>query len=138
MNRHWPKSLITVILVILIFLAASVTGCSDNKKYLIIVEKGSAEQISFAKSVTTNDEKSVQFIDENDREQYLTGDYITITALKNKDENLIIVKNNGILNLIFPKKIISKTATSVKYQDEQGVEREITGEITIINIRNLR
>jgi hypothetical protein len=111
------------------------TGCTDNKKYLVIVEKGETEQISFAKTITTNDNKSVSFIDENEREQFLTGDYITISAIKPKDEDLIVLKNNGILSLIFPKKIISSTESNVKYLDGNGVTQQLQGEITIIKIR---
>ena len=122
-------------LISAILILSVLTGCTDNKKYLVIVEKGGTEQISFAKTITTNDNKSVQFIDENERQQYLTGDYITISAIKSKDENLIILKNNGILSLIFPKKIISSTDSSVKYLDEKGVTQQLQGEITIIKIR---
>lgn len=126
----------TVLLLLAAVLIMSfLAGCTDNKKYLVIVEKGDTEQISFAKSITTNDNKSVSFIDENEREQFLTGDYITISAIKSKDENLIVLKNNGILSLIFPKKIISSTDSSVKYLDENGITRELQGEIAIIKIR---
>jgi hypothetical protein len=118
-----------------ILIMSVLTGCTDNKKYLVIVEKGDTEQISFAKSITTNDNKSVSFIDENEREQFLTGDYITISAIKPKDEDLIVLKNNGILSLIFPKKIISSTGLSVKYLDEKGVQQQLQGDITIIKIR---
>ncbi len=118
-----------------VLIISVLTGCTDNKKYLVIVEKGDTEQISFARTITTNDNKSVSFIDENEREQFLTGDYITISAIKPKDEDLIVLKNNGILSLIFPKKIISSTDSSVKYLDEKGVTRELQGEITIIKIR---
>jgi hypothetical protein len=118
-----------------VFIISMLAGCTDNKKYLVIVEKGGDEQISFARTINTNDNKSVSFIDENEREQFLTGDYITISAIKPKDENLIVLKNNGILSLIFPKKIISSTDSSVKYVDEKGATSEILGEITIIKIR---
>jgi len=126
---------ITLIMIVLVLLMALLAGCTDNKKYLVIVEKGGTEQISFAKTITTNDDKSVEFIDENDREQYLTGDYITISTIKPGDENLVILKNNGILSLIFPKKIISSTDSSVKYLDENSAAQELQGEITIIKIR---
>jgi hypothetical protein len=118
-----------------ILIISVLTGCADNKKYLVIVEKGDAEQISFAKTITTNDNKSVSFIDENEREQFLTGDYITISAIKPKDEDLIVLKNNGIITLIFPKKIISSTYSTVKYLDEKGVTQQLQGEITIIKNR---
>ena len=133
MKKLFLKTALMLISAILIL--SVLTGCTDNKKYLVIVEKGDTEQISFAKTITTNDNKSVQFIDENKRQQYLTGDYITISAIKSKDENLIILKNNGILSLIFPKKIISSTDSSVKYLDEKGVTQQLQGEITIIKIR---
>jgi hypothetical protein len=125
----------TFVLLSAILIMSVLTGCTDNKKFLVIVEKGNTEQVSFAKTITTNDNKSVQFIDENEREQYLTGDYITISAIKPKDENLIILKNNGILSLIFPIKIIESTDSSVKYLDEKGVQQQLQGEITIIKIR---
>lgn len=125
-----------LLLVVSIILVLTATGCSDNKNHLIIVEKGDSEQISFAESIITNDEKSVRFIDENEREQYITGDYITITALKSKDENLIIVKKDGMLNLIFPLKIISRSPSVVKYIDETGTEKQVSGDITVIEIRN--
>jgi hypothetical protein len=124
-----------LILLSAVLIMSVITGCTDNKKFLVIVEKGNTEQISFARTITTNDNKSVQFIDENEREQYLTGDYITISAIKPKDENLIILKNNGILSLIFPTKIIESTDSSVKYLDEKGVQQQLQGEITIIKIR---
>ena len=124
-----------LILLSALLILSVLTGCTDNKKFLVIVEKGNTEQISFAKTITTNDNKSVQFIDENERDQYLTGDYITISAIKPKDENLIILKNNGILSLIFPTKIIESTNSSVKYLDEKGVQQQLHGEITIIKIR---
>jgi hypothetical protein len=124
-----------VMLLSAILVISVLTGCTDNKKFLVIVEKGNTEQISFAKTITTNDNKSVQFIDENERDQYLTGDYITISAIKPKDENLIILKNSGILSLIFPAKIIESTDSSVKYLDEKGVQQQLQGEITIIKIR---
>jgi hypothetical protein len=54
-----------LLLVVSIILVLTATGCSDNKNHLIIVEKGDSEQISFAESIITNDEKSVRFIDEN-------------------------------------------------------------------------
>ena len=127
---------ITLLLLGAILIMSVLTGCTDNKKYLVIVEKGDVEQISFAKSITTNDNKSVSFIDENEREQYLTGDYITISAINPKDENLIVLKNNGILSLIFPKEIISSTYSTVKYLDEKGVTQQLQGEITIIKIRD--
>jgi len=133
MKKLFLKTAIIVMSVILIL--SVLTGCTDNKKYLVIVEKGGTEQISFAKTITTNDDKSVQFIDENERQQYLTGDYITISGIKSKDENLIILKNNGILSLIFPTKIISSTDSSVKYLDEKGAQQQLQGDITIINIR---
>jgi hypothetical protein len=133
MKKLFLKTAIIVMSVILI--SSVLTGCTDNKKYLVIVEKGGTEQISFAKTITTNDDKSVQFIDENERQQYLTGDYITISGIKSKDENLIILKNNGILSLIFPTKIISSTDSSVKYLDEKGAQQQLQGDITIINIR---
>ena len=133
MKKLFLKTALMLISAILIL--SVLTGCTDNKKYLVIVEKGDTEQISFAKTITTNDNKSVQFIDENERQQYLTGDYITISAIKSKDENLIILKNNGILSLIFPKKIISSTDSSVKYLDEKGITQQLQGEITIIKIR---
>ena len=131
------KSVLKTALILLsaILIMSVLTSCTDNKKYLVIVEKGNAEQVSFAKTITTNDNKSVQFIDENDRDQYLTGDYITISAIKPKDENLIILKNNGILSLIFPAKIIESTDSSVKYLDEKGIQQQLQGEITIIKIR---
>jgi len=131
------KSVLKTALILLsaILIISVLTSCTDNKKYLVIVEKGNAEQVSFAKTITTNDNKSVQFIDENDRDQYLTGDYITISAIKPKDENLIILKNNGILSLIFPVKIIESTDSSVKYLDEKGIQQQLQGEITIIKIR---
>ena len=131
------KQVIKTALILLsaILIMSVLTGCTDNKKFLVIVEKGNTEQISFAKTITTNDNKSVQFIDENERDQYLTGDYITISAIKPKDENLIILKNNGILSLIFPAKIIESTDSSVKYLDEKGVQQQLQGEITIIKIR---
>ncbi len=131
------KSVLKTALILLsaILIISVLTSCTDNKKYLVIVEKGNAEQVSFAKTITTNDNKSVQFIDENDRDQYLTGDYITISAIKPKDENLIILKNNGILSLIFPAKIIESTDSSVKYLDEKGIQQQLQGEITIIKIR---
>jgi hypothetical protein len=69
-------------------------------------------------------------------EQYITVDYITITALKSKDENLIIVKKDGMLNLIFPVKIISRSPSVVKYIDETGTEKQVSGDITVIEIRN--
>lgn len=134
MKKLFLKTAIMIMSAILIL--SVLTGCTDNKKYLVIVEKGGTEQISFAKTITTNDDKSVQFIDENERQQYLTGDYITISGIKSKDENLIILKNNGILSLIFPTKIISSTDSSVKYLDEKGAQQELQGEITIINIRS--
>jgi hypothetical protein len=124
-----------LILLSAVLIMSVITGCTDNKKFLVIVEKGNTEQISFARTITTNDNKSVQFIDENERDQYLTGDYITISAIKPKDENLIILKNNGILSLIFPTKIIESTDSSVKYLDEKGVQQQLQGEITIIKIR---
>jgi hypothetical protein len=133
MKKLFLKTAIIVMSAILIL--SVLTGCTDNKKYLVIVEKGGTEQISFAKTITTNDDKSVQFIDENERQQYLTGDYITISGIKSKDENLIILKNNGILSLIFPTKIISSTDSSVKYLDEKGAQQQLQGDITIINIR---
>ena len=133
MKKLFLKTAFMLISAILIL--SVLTGCTDNKKYLVIVEKGGTEQISFAKTITANDNKSVQFIDENERQQYLTGDYITISAIKSKDENLIILKNNGILSLIFPKKIISSTDSSVKYLDEKGITQQLQGEITIIKIR---
>jgi hypothetical protein len=133
MKKLFLKTAIIVMSVILIL--SVLTGCTDNKKYLVIVEKGGTEQISFAKTITTNDDKSVQFIDENERQQYMTGDYITISGIKSKDENLIILKNNGILSLIFPTKIISSTDSSVKYLDEKGAQQQLQGDITIINIR---
>jgi hypothetical protein len=124
-----------VMLLSAILVISVLTGCTDNKKFLVIVEKGNTEQISFAKTITTNDNKSVQFIDENERDQYLTGDYITISAIKPKDENLIILKNSGILSLIFPAKIIESTDSSVKYLDEKGIQQQLQGEIIIIKIR---
>lgn len=126
----------TALMLLSAVLAVSVlTGCTDNKKYLVIVEKGDTEQISFAQTITTNDNKSVSFIDENEREQFLTGDYITISAIKPKDEDLIVLKNDGIITLIFPKKIVSSTYSTVKYIDEKGVTQQLHGEITIIKIR---
>ena len=133
MKKLFLKTALIVMSAVLVL--SVLTGCTDNKKYLVIVEKGGTEQISFAKTITTNDDKSVQFIDENERQQYLTGDYITISGIKSNDENLIILKNNGILSLIFPTKIISSTDSSVKYLDEKGVQQQLQGEITIINIR---
>jgi hypothetical protein len=134
------KPVLKTVLVLLsaILVVSVLAGCTDNKKFLVIVEKGNTEQISYAKTITTNDNKSVQFIDENERDQYLTGDYITISAIKPKDENLIILKNNGILSLIFPKKIIESTGSSVKYIDEKGVQQQLQGEITIIKIRTIK
>ena len=131
------KSVLKTALILLsaVLIMSVLTSCTDNKKFLVIVEKGNAEQISFAKTITTNDNKSVQFIDENERDQYLTGDYITISAIKPKDETLIILKNNGILSLIFPAKIIESTDSSVKYLDEKGIQQQLQGEITIIKIR---
>ena len=135
-----PYSYISIALLVIVSLLLMLTasGCSDNKNHLIIVEKGDSEQVSFAESIITNDEKSVRFIDENEREQYITGDYITITALKSKDENLIIVRNDGMLNLIFPEKIISSSPNMVRYIDETGVEKQVSGDITVIEIRKLR
>jgi len=138
MKKHLSGSILSLLLIVSILLVLVTTGCSDNKNHLIIVEKGDSEQVSFAESILTNDEKSVRFIDENEREQYITGDYITITALKSKDENLIIVKNDGMLNLIFPNKIISSTPTMVKYVDEKGIEQKVSGDITVIEIRKLK
>ena len=134
-SSYIPVALLVIVSLLLILTA---TGCSDNKNHLIIVEKGDSEQVSFAESIITNDEKSVRFIDENEREQYITGDYITITALKSKDENLIIVRNDGMLNLIFPEKIISSSPNMVRYIDETGVEKQVSGDITVIEIRKLR
>jgi hypothetical protein len=138
MKRQLSGYILTSLLIASILLVLITTGCSDNKNHLIIVEKGGSEQVSFAESIITNDEKSVKFIDENEREQYITGDYITITALKSRDENLIIVKNDGMLNLIFPKKIISSSPTVVRYVDENGAEKQVSGDITIIEIRKLK
>ncbi|HEX7561013.1 MAG TPA: hypothetical protein VF347_02380 [Candidatus Humimicrobiaceae bacterium] len=134
------KSVLKTALILFsaVLIMSLMTGCTDNKKFLVIVEKGNSEQISFAKTITTNDNKSVQFIDENERDQYLTGDYITISAIKPKDENLIILKSNGILSLIFPVKIIESTDSSVKYLDEKGVQQQLQGEITIIKIRTIK
>lgn len=134
------KSVLKTALILLsaVLIMSVLTSCTDNKKFLVIVEKGNAEQISFAKTITTNDNKSVQFIDENERDQYLTGDYITISAIKPKDETLIILKNNGILSLIFPAKIIESTDSSVKYLDEKGIQQQLQGEITIIKIRTIK
>jgi hypothetical protein len=126
----------TLLFLAAVLIISVLTGCTDNKKYLVIVEKGDSEQISFAKTITTNDNKSVQFIDENERDQYLTGDYITISAIKPNDENLIILKNDGILSLIFPAKILESTGSSVIYLDEKGVQQQLQGEITIIKIRS--
>jgi hypothetical protein len=133
-----PALKTALVLLSAIMIMSVLAGCADNKKFLVIVEKGNTEQISYAKTITTNDNKSVQFIDENERDQYLTGDYITISAIKPKDENLIILKNNGILSLIFPKKIIESTGSSVKYIDEKGVQQQLQGEITIIKIRTIK
>jgi hypothetical protein len=127
-----PVISIIIIAVLCILLLA---GCTDSRKFLVIVEKSGIQQVSFAKSITTNDEKSVKFIDENDREQYLTGDYITISAIKSRDKNLIIVNNDGILSLIFPKEIVKSSQGSATYLDEKGNEKTVEGQITIINIR---
>jgi hypothetical protein len=138
MKKHINIYMLVSLLVASMLLVFITTGCSDNKNHLIIVEKGDSQQVSFAESIITNDEKSVRFIDENEREQYITGDYITITALKSKDEYLIIVKNDGMLNLVFPQKIISSSPTVVKYIDEAGAEKKVTGDITVIEIRDLK
>lgn len=138
MKKYLSGSISVCLLILSVLLLFVAAGCSDNKKHLIIVEKGDSEQVSFAESIITNDEKSVRFIDENEREQYITGDYITITALKSRDTNLIIVKKDGMLNLVFPEKIISSSPTKVKYIDENGIEQEVSGEITVIEIRKLK
>ena len=137
-KRQYSYIPVALLVIVSLLLMLTATGCSDNKNHLIIVEKGDSEQVSFAESIITNDEKSVRFIDENEREQYITGDYITITALKSKDENLIIVRNDGMLNLIFPEKIISSSPNMVRYIDETGVEKQVSGDITVIEIRKLR
>jgi hypothetical protein len=129
-----PTNVIAIIIIALLCISLLV-ACTDSRKFLVIVEKGGAQQVSFAKSITTNDEKSVKFIDENDREQYLTGDYITISAIKSKDKNLIIVNSEGIMSLVFPKEIIKSSQGSATYLDEKGNEKTVEGEITIINIR---
>jgi hypothetical protein len=136
MKKRSTRSIyiITIILITLMCVLLLVS-CTDSRKFLVIVEKSNSQQVSFAKSITTNDEKSVKFIDENDREQYLTGDYITISAIKSRDKNLIIVNNDGILSLIFPGEIVKSSQGSATYLDEKGNEKTVEGEITIINIR---
>lgn len=126
---------ILALLISIMLIIAIISGCSDNKNYLIIIEKNGTNQYSFAKSITTNDEKSVKFIDENEREQFTTGDYITITKLKSKDQYLIIAKSNGMVDMIYPSKIISSDEKTAKYIDEKGKEQQVEGDITVIKIR---
>ena len=136
MRKKPVKIIPAVAVIIIIVLCISLlSACADSRKFLVMVEKGGFRQISFARSITTNDEKSVKFIDESDREQYLTGDYITISAIKAKDKNIIIVDANGITSLIFPKRIIKSSKDSATYLDEKGNEKTVEGSITIINIR---
>jgi hypothetical protein len=128
---------ILVFLISILLILTFLTGCSDNKNYLVIIEKNGVDQYSFAKSVTSNDDKSVKFIDENGREQFMTGDYITIVKLKSKDQYLIAAKNNGVLNLIFAKSIISNDGKTAVYTDQNSKEQNVTGELTVIKIRDI-
>jgi len=133
MGKNFIKFILFLATIML--LVTLLAACSDNKKSLVIIEKGDTVQMSFAKSIINNDEKSVKFIDENGREQYIAGDYVTISAIKSADENLIIVNNNGILSLIFPETILTSSPESVTYIDEEGKECTVEGEITVIQIR---
>jgi|GEM_PF-1948230 len=136
MNKRLLRTVQFISIIVISLLCISLlVACTDSRKFLVIVEKSNSQQVSFAKSITTNDEKSVKFIDENDREQYLTGDYITISAIKSRDKNLIIVNSDGILSLIFPKEIVKSSTGSATYLDDKGNEKTVEGEITIINIR---
>ena len=108
---------ILILLVSILLILTFLTGCSDNKNYIIIIEKNGVDQYSFAKSITSNDDKSVRFIDENGREQFMTGDYITTAKLKSNDQYLIISKSNGVSNLIFAKSICSISFNSISSCD---------------------
>jgi hypothetical protein len=134
MNKRVFK--LILLLTIIALAAALLSACSDNKEYLVIVEKGDTQLVSFAKSILSNNENNIKFIDENNREQSFTGDYIMTTTIKKNDEDLIIVKNNDITSLIFPVKILHSSLESVTYLYENGEEQTASGEITIINIRD--